>query len=235
MRTIIETRLQIAAPLLLWVAACVHQGEASRTSAPAPTQAPPVENAPRPAPAPPAAPATTPAPVAAESPPTVPHPAAPAGAAPPAPRGRASPATPGPTSTPSREVPAAPRAAPGPAPSAPAATPPAAARAAPAPAPPAAALDLAGLEQRLRDTHAIGVFTKLSLKNQVDDLLTQFRAYYQGGSKVTLAQLRQKYEVLLIKVVTLLQDGDPPLATAISSSREAIWNVLTDPKKFANI
>lgn len=101
--------------------------------------------------------------------------------------------------------------------------------------PPAPALDLASLEQRLRDTHAIGVFTKLSLKNQVDDLLAQFRAYYDGRSQVTLAELRHGYELLLMKVVTLLQDGDPALASAISASREAIWAVLSDRKSFSNI
>ena len=114
--------------------------------------------------------------------------------------------------------------------------PPAVAAAAPpseAAAPPP--LDLKGLEQRLRDTHAIGLFTKLSLKNQVDDLLAQFRAFHQGQPGLTVAQLRQKYELLLMKVVTLLQDGDPALANAVSSSREAIWEVLTDPQKFAAI
>jgi hypothetical protein len=50
-----------------------------------------------------------------------------------------------------------------------------------APKPPS--LDLASLEQRLKDTKAIGVMTKISLKNQVDDLLDQFRAYYQGKLK----------------------------------------------------
>jgi hypothetical protein len=94
---------------------------------------------------------------------------------------------------------------------------------------------LNALEQRLRDTHAIGVFTKLSLKNQVDDLLAQFKAFHQGRSQFTLVQLRQKYEVLLLNVVSLLQDGDPALASAVSSSREALWDILTDPKKFANI
>src|SRR5215469_1591775 len=96
-------------------------------------------------------------------------------------------------------------------------------------------LDLKGLEQRLRDTRAIGLFTKLSLKNQVDDLLAQFKAFHQGQPGVTVGQLRQKYELLLMKVVTLLQDGDPTLASAVSSSREAIWEVLTDPQKFAAI
>lgn len=102
-------------------------------------------------------------------------------------------------------------------------------------APATLALDLAGLEQRLRDTHAIGVFTKLSLKNQVDDLLGQFRAFYRGQLKVQLADLRQRYELLLFKVLTLLQDSDRDLAEAIAASREAIWGILSDPQKLAQI
>jgi len=91
------------------------------------------------------------------------------------------------------------------------------------------------LEQRLRETRAIGVFTKLSLKNQVDDLLNAFRALYRGPNKHPPAELRQRYDLLLLKVLTLLQDGDPPLAAAIASSREAIWGILADPDKFATI
>jgi hypothetical protein len=105
--------------------------------------------------------------------------------------------------------------------------------------PPAAtsspALNLSDLEQRLRDTRAIGVFTKLSLKNQVDDLLNAFRALYRGPNKHPPVELRQRYDQLLLKVLTLLQDGDPPLAAEIASSREAIWSILADPDKFAKI
>jgi hypothetical protein len=117
--------------------------------------------------------------------------------------------------------------------------PPAATAAAAASQPPKAAdapsLDLNGLEQRLRDTRAIGVFTKLSLKNQVDGLLAQFKAFHQGQSRSTLGQLRQQYELLLMKVVSLLQDGDPALASTILASREALWGFLIDPKKFSAI
>ena len=101
--------------------------------------------------------------------------------------------------------------------------------------PRAPTLDLDSLEQRLRDTRAIGVFTKLSLKNQVDDLLDQFRAFHSGRIKEPLAELRQRYDLLLLKVLTLLQDGDPTLASTISASREAIWGILIDPVKFSNI
>jgi hypothetical protein len=106
----------------------------------------------------------------------------------------------------------------------------------PAPASAAAApLDLSALEQRLKDTSAIGLFTKLSLKNQVDDLVAQFRAFHRGSSPPTLSELRRRFELLVIKVVTLVQDDDPSLAAAISASREALWALLSDPKKFSNI
>jgi cytoskeletal protein RodZ len=128
-------------------------------------------------------------------------------------------------------------------PEAPAAKPPAKAPASPAPTkessvppvPKPPPLDLAALEKRLKETNAIGVFTKLTLKNQVDTLLDQFREYYQGRVKTTLAQLRQPYDQLLLKVLSLLQDSDPPLARAIVESREAIWGILSDPDKFRNL
>src|SRR5262245_53404688 len=104
-------------------------------------------------------------------------------------------------------------------------------------APPSAAvtLDLNGLKQQLKDTKAIGLFTKIALKNQVDDLLDQFRKYYQGKSKVDMMELRRSYNLLLMKVLSLLQNKDDKLASAIASSREAIWGLLSDPKKFANL
>ncbi len=96
-------------------------------------------------------------------------------------------------------------------------------------------LDLASLEQRLKDTPAIGVLTKITLKNQVDDLLAKFRAYYQGQFKASLAELRQPYETLILKVLSLLQDRDPALASDLVQSREAIWGILSDPKKFSTL
>ena len=124
--------------------------------------------------------------------------------------------------------------APAPAPAAPAAP---ATKSAPAVAatPAAPALDLKSLETRLRETKAIGVMTKLALKNQVDDLLNQFRMFYQGKLKTTLAELRRAYDGLLLKVLALLQDADPPLAKEIAMSREAIWGILADPVKFATV
>jgi hypothetical protein len=228
----------VIATIFLLAACNYDRGSRAVTSEPQGTPAAPSPAAAEPAPtvesrtepqtaasvaggAPQVAAANAPAPAVA---PTVPVPSSPPGqSGPGTSKSRPSKPAASPVSAPALPVPATAAAA--------AATPPAAPSKAAAPQP----LDLKGLEQRLRDTRAIGLFTKLSLKNQVDDLLAQFKAFYQGSSGVTVGQLRQKYELLLMKVVTLLQDGDPALASAVSSSREAIWNVLTDPQKFAAI
>src|SRR5712692_5396689 len=136
-----------------------------------------------------------------------------------------------------REAPPAEVSAAAPAASAPSAPPQAKKSPEPSPSKQAAtaALDLKSLEKRLRETKAIGVFTKLSLKNQVDDLLDHFRAFHQGKGGTKLAELRQSYVLLMMKVLSLLQDSDPPLARDIVTSREGIWSLLADPAKFATL
>jgi hypothetical protein len=156
------------------------------------------------APPPPAPPA--PQAKAAESASEIPAKAAPTAPAKPAPSPKSAPAPKAPT----KQKPAAP--------------PPVAA------APP---LDLKGLEQRLKDTAAIGVMTKLALKNQVDDLVAQFRTYHEGRRPPTLPELRRPFEMLLMKVLSLLQDKDAALARDINASRDAIWGVLSDRDKLA--
>jgi hypothetical protein len=94
-------------------------------------------------------------------------------------------------------------------------------------------LDLTALEDQLKATKAIGFFSKIALKNQVDDLLKQFRDHYRGKNNATMAELRQSYDLLMMKVLSLIQDEDQKLAAAIVSSRAAIWALLADPVKFA--
>lgn len=96
-------------------------------------------------------------------------------------------------------------------------------------------LDVAALKTRLRDTSAIGVFTKLALNNQMDDLVQQFRQHHLGGHQTSVVRLRQLYDQLVLKVLALLQDGDPPLARTIARSREAIWSLLADPEQFKSV
>ena len=76
------------------------------------------------------------------------------------------------------------------------------------------------------------MLTKLSLKNQVDDLLEKVRAYHRRQGTATLTELRRNYDMLVLKVLSLLQDSDPALARDIVKSRAAIWDILVDPYKF---
>jgi len=107
----------------------------------------------------------------------------------------------------------------------------------PAPAPaaapiPAAPLDLDALRARLKETSAIGLMAKLELRSQVDALVDRFRAHHAGGQPSAIDALRQSFNALVQKVLTLIRDGDPSLAAMLASSREAIWGVLEDPVKF---
>jgi hypothetical protein len=94
-------------------------------------------------------------------------------------------------------------------------------------------LDLTGLEKQLKETKAIGIFSKIALKNQVDDLMDKFREYYKGQAKFTMAELHGSFNLLMMKVLSMLQDKDQMLASAVVNSRDAIWDMLADPRKFA--
>ena len=95
--------------------------------------------------------------------------------------------------------------------------------------------DLTSLEKRLKETEAIGVLAKVALRNQIDDLLSQFRAFHQGKLQTTLGELRRPYDLLILRVLSLLRDSDPSLAAAIVASREALWGILSDPAKFVTL
>ena len=135
------------------------------------------------------------------------------------------------TKTPTPKVQAAKPAAPktvAPKPAAPAVS-----AAAPRVATAGAPLDLDALKMQLKETKAIGVFTKLALKNQVDDLMDKFRAHHNGKATPTVTELRQSYDLLMMKVLSLVQDHDQQLASEIVSSRERIWGLLVNPTTFA--
>ena len=96
-------------------------------------------------------------------------------------------------------------------------------------------MDLNTLEDRLRKTKAIGLFTKLELKNQVGDLIDEFARYHSEKSALNLDQLREHFNLLLMKLLSLLQDDDPGLQHDIASARPVLWSALADPRQFANL
>ncbi len=97
------------------------------------------------------------------------------------------------------------------------------------------AFDLADLENWLRETDAIGLFTKLSLKTQVDKLIDDFRGFHSGEDSVDIESLRQRYQALLSETLGLVEIDDPELYKDISRARGALWTVLADELKFASL
>lgn len=89
--------------------------------------------------------------------------------------------------------------------------------------------DPKSLAESLRNTKAMGVFTKLQLKSEIDDLVKEVKALNQGKERATLTQLEERFQLLFHKIVTLLQDKDPKLAKSITDARESVWKWLSDP------
>jgi hypothetical protein len=104
----------------------------------------------------------------------------------------------------------------------------------PAAPPPESAISLDELGTRIKQTPAIGTFSKLALKNDLDDLVDGLRGYH-ARKEGNLDDLHQRYEALVLKLMTLLEEDEPDLALALGRSRERIWNRLVDPVEFAKL
>ena len=93
-------------------------------------------------------------------------------------------------------------------------------------------VDLQILGDMLADTKAIGLFTKLSLKKDIDKVLLRLKKFHGGKSKFTLEQLEEQYDLLLIKIAIHLQDNDLALHKHLCNAWLEIWEELRDFDRF---
>ncbi len=84
-------------------------------------------------------------------------------------------------------------------------------------------VDLDQLITRLKQTSAIGFFTKIALRADVMQLQEKITA-----KRAPLPELRHQFDGLVLKILALLDD-DPALARDIYRAREAIWLSLLPP------
>ena len=105
---------------------------------------------------------------------------------------------------------------------------------APEPAPAEPRISLEELGARIKATPAIGTFSKLALKNDIDDLVDDLRGYHKH-QEGDLDDLHERYEALVLKLMTLLEEDEPELALALSRSRDDIWSRLVNPVEFAKL
>jgi hypothetical protein len=93
--------------------------------------------------------------------------------------------------------------------------------------------DLDALADRLSNSKHLGFLTKISLKQDIDRLLESIRKYHSGSGESSLEQARERYDVMVHKLIILLQDKE--LAKSIDDGREKIWAILSHEKKSADI
>jgi hypothetical protein len=96
------------------------------------------------------------------------------------------------------------------------------------------ALDLDDLASRIADTKAVGLFSKLSLKRDVDKLQKDLGNYHAGGGSNSLDQLKERYDLMVHNLLVMVQDQDSQLADDIVGARDQLWDRLADPNEFAN-
>lgn len=96
--------------------------------------------------------------------------------------------------------------------------------------------DIAVLKARLQSAaKAMSFFRKLALKNQLDDLMDRFRRFHEEKGNASLEDMRERFDLLFMKVITLLQNCDPKLFRDVDRVREILWNKLADPRSFAQL
>ncbi len=89
--------------------------------------------------------------------------------------------------------------------------------------------DMDALIERIKESKAIGTFTKLALRSDALDMVDLIKAYRRQANRISLDEVRARFDGLLLKVLALLDD-DPVLSRDISMSREGIWNSLLEVK-----
>jgi len=91
-------------------------------------------------------------------------------------------------------------------------------------------VDFKQLKERLKDTDAIGFFTKLAIRNDIVDLMGKIKKYRKSSVlKSKMKEIRISFDGLLLKIIALLRD-DPNLSRDLYVGRESIWESLLEVK-----
>ena len=95
--------------------------------------------------------------------------------------------------------------------------------------------DLDVLVERIIHTKSLGFLTKLSLKKDTDKFLRSMRNYHDGTKNDSLEQLHERYDIMVHKLMFLVQEKDAELSKFIDDGRDQLWTILSDESKFANL
>lgn len=91
-------------------------------------------------------------------------------------------------------------------------------------------ISMEDLVERLKETEAIGVFTKLAIRSDVLDFKESINTYRKKKKlENDIGHLRERFDGLLLKILALLE-RDPPLSRDIQHARESIWRSFLEAK-----
>jgi hypothetical protein len=88
------------------------------------------------------------------------------------------------------------------------------------------------LLERFNRTEAIGIYTKLSVANNVTRLNKSFGLYHQGKRPPTIEELKESYDLMVQEIILLVQNKDPELARDFYAANSLLWSYLSDPDKY---
>ena len=74
-----------------------------------------------------------------------------------------------------------------------------------------ASTSLDSLEDRLRESDAIGIMDKMDLSARVDGLIADFLLFHDGKSETDTGRLEERFHRLVFEAAWLVRDGDPML------------------------
>jgi len=89
-------------------------------------------------------------------------------------------------------------------------------------------IDFETLEKKITETNSMGLMTKLKLKSDINKLLAELKTFHAGNSPLTQEQHREQYDLLYMKVVSLVQEKDPDLYHQLCNAWDPIWASLQD-------
>ena len=84
------------------------------------------------------------------------------------------------------------------------------------------------LVARLKETDALGVFTKLALKGDVEEIIEMAHEYQSLAALPELQSVRAQFDGLVLKTITLLNDKDPSLAADMYQARDLVWQSILE-------
>jgi len=95
--------------------------------------------------------------------------------------------------------------------------------------------DYSALVDGISKSKQLGLMTKLSIRKDANGFLKSMGAFHDGKSDLTLDQLHEQYDVMVTKLLVLVQDKDQALAADINDARDDLWATLSDAEKFAKL